>query len=292
MSVLHSRQTTAQGIHVVVAFEFANATDRAAGTVANPSGYVITALDVGKIGKQTDTSSYWILNSVAPLVWVQVGALGGIVPAGRNLTAGAGLTGGGDLSADRTFDVVANVDGSITVNANDIQVGILASDTQHGARGGGTQHAVVIAGGANGFMSGADKTKLDGFPANVPDGAFVFGAANVGTSTTARYLAPGYTPNGASVTRMAFRVPRAGTLQNLRVRHNAVGVGGTITYTVRINGVNSTLTVAPLASSVGGSDTSHTPSVAADDLLEIYVTKGASITTSPGDVTAAVEFNG
>lgn len=59
------------------------------------------------------------------------------------LTAGAGLTGGGDLSTNRTFDVVANADGSITVNANDIQVGILATDAQHGSRGGGTQHSVV-----------------------------------------------------------------------------------------------------------------------------------------------------
>jgi hypothetical protein len=34
-------------------------------------------------------------------------------------------------------------------------------DTSHGTRGGGTLHANVIAGGAAGFMTGADKTKLD-----------------------------------------------------------------------------------------------------------------------------------
>jgi len=85
----------------------------------------------------------------------------GGVPTSRNLTAGAGLTGGGDLSADRTFDVVGNADGSITVNANDVQVGVLASDAQHGVRGGGTQHALAVAAGAAGFLSGADKTKLD-----------------------------------------------------------------------------------------------------------------------------------
>jgi hypothetical protein len=61
----------------------------------------------------------------------------------RTITAGAGLTGGGDLSANRTLDVVANADGSIVANANDIQVGILATDAQHGARGGGTQHSAV-----------------------------------------------------------------------------------------------------------------------------------------------------
>lgn len=66
-----------------------------------------------------------------------------LVPEARNLTAGAGMTGGGDLSADRTFDVVANADGSIAVNANDIQVGVLASDAQHGNLGGGSLHDVV-----------------------------------------------------------------------------------------------------------------------------------------------------
>lgn len=47
------------------------------------------------------------------------------VPLARNLTAGAGLTGGGNLTADRTFNVVANGDGTIVVNADDIQVGVL-----------------------------------------------------------------------------------------------------------------------------------------------------------------------
>jgi hypothetical protein len=93
-------------------------------------------------------------------------AHGGIVPSARVLTAGAGLTGGGDLSADRTFDVVANADGSIVVNANDVQVGVLATDAQHGNRGGGSIHALVIASGAAGFMSGVDKAKLDGLPAS------------------------------------------------------------------------------------------------------------------------------
>lgn len=85
----------------------------------------------------------------------------GSTPTSRSLTAGAGLTGGGDLSANRTFNVVANADGSIVVNADDVQVGVLASDAQHGARGGGTQHAAAVSAGAAGFMTGADKAILD-----------------------------------------------------------------------------------------------------------------------------------
>lgn len=82
------------------------------------------------------------------------------VPSTRILTAGAGMTGGGNLSADRTFNVVANADGSIVVNADDVQVGVLATDAQHGTRGGGTLHAEATTSVA-GFLSAADKTKLD-----------------------------------------------------------------------------------------------------------------------------------
>lgn len=87
----------------------------------------------------------------------------GIVQGTRQVIAGTGLTGGGALSGDITLNVVANADGSIIANANDVQVGVLATDAQHGVRGGGTQHAAVVAGGASGFMTGADKTKLDAF---------------------------------------------------------------------------------------------------------------------------------
>lgn len=38
------------------------------------------------------------------------------------------------------------------------------SDTLHGTRGGGAQHSVATI-SANGFMSGTDKTKLDGIDA-------------------------------------------------------------------------------------------------------------------------------
>ena len=83
----------------------------------------------------------------------------GTVPDSRTVTAGTGLTGGGDLSADRTIDAAANADGSIVVNADDIQVGILASDAQHGSHSGGL-HSLATP-GTPGEMSAADKTKLD-----------------------------------------------------------------------------------------------------------------------------------
>jgi hypothetical protein len=69
-------------------------------------------------------------------------------------SAGNGLTRTG-----KVLNVVANADASIVVNADDIRVGVLATDAQHGVRGGGTQHALAT-GSANGFLSSADFTKL------------------------------------------------------------------------------------------------------------------------------------
>jgi len=55
--------------------------------------------------------------------------------------------------------------GMISVSANAIKVGVLATDAQHGNRGGGALHADVVPGGASGFMSGTQATKLAGIGA-------------------------------------------------------------------------------------------------------------------------------
>ncbi len=80
-------------------------------------------------------------------------------PNTRSLVAGAGLIGGGDLTADRTINVGANADGSIVVNADDIRVGVV-SDTQHGQRSGGNLHPAATQLSA-GFLSAVDKFILD-----------------------------------------------------------------------------------------------------------------------------------
>jgi hypothetical protein len=89
--------------------------------------------------------------------------------------AGDGLTGGGDLTGDLVFHVGANEDGSIVVNDDDIQVGVLATDAQHGVRGGGTQHAVATTSVA-GFMSAADKIAVN---ASVPNTRQVIAGAGL-----------------------------------------------------------------------------------------------------------------
>lgn len=121
---------------------------------------VVAALNSSDIANASGVAGATVTDALNALA----AAFAGFVPTSRTLTAGAGMTGGGTMAADRTFDVAANADGSIIVNANDVQVGILATDAQHGNRGGGTQHAVATTVDA-GFMSAADKAKLDAIDA-------------------------------------------------------------------------------------------------------------------------------
>ena len=71
----------------------------------------------------------------------------GTVATTRKLTAGAGLTGGGDLSADRTLAVALAASGGTSGTANTVA----RSDHTH----------AVASRTANGLLSATDKTKLD-----------------------------------------------------------------------------------------------------------------------------------
>jgi len=113
-------------------------------------------------------------------------ALSSLVQTSRQVTAGAGLVGGGNLAGDITIDVQV-LDGSIVVTGSGIQVGVLQSDAMHGDRGGGAQHSVAT-GSVAGFMSAADKTKLDGLSAPVFGTQYQY-AESDGSSTNATALA-------------------------------------------------------------------------------------------------------
>jgi hypothetical protein len=123
------------------------------------------------------------------------------------------------------------------------------------------------------------------------DDTFVFAAGGLGLSTTPRFLPFGLSSNNAPTSPVSLRAARAGTFSNLRVKHNLTGAGGSITYTLRVNGVDSSLTVTATAGSSGGVDLTHSVAVAADDFLDLRVTKAATLSNSPSDITATLEFN-
>jgi hypothetical protein len=141
-----------------------------------------------------------------------------LVGIARTITAGNGLTGGGDLSTDRTINIAA-ADSTITVNADSIQVGVI-TDTNHGARGGGTLHAVVTT-SVNGFMSYADKTKIDGIAAGAQVNPNIWSIFTDGTTTAS----PGTQSD-------SFRFRSANSILSVAIGSNDVTYGDNLLLTV------------------------------------------------------------
>lgn len=118
-----------------------------------------------------------------------------------------------------------------------------------------------------------------------------WGNDGITITTTTRYLTPGYGNGNALVTAIQFRVPRAGTIRNLRVHHSIVGAGtNTVAYTLRKNSANQTLTCSVAANASDANDMTNSFAVAAGDLLDVVVTKAANLGGSPQNITATVEY--
>lgn len=121
----------------------------------------------------------------------------------------------------------------------------------------------------------------------------VFGADSADTVAAARFMAPGYIAT-ASATEIVIPITRAGLLRNLNIRITAAGVtAATVTYTVRINGVDTTITAntgnttaAPLTIS----DVTHTAAVVAGDRVSISIVKSGAVATPQTGVFASLEL--
>jgi len=126
------------------------------------------------------------------------------------------------------------------------------------------------------------------FNPNQFDKLFQFGCLGAITANGTSYLAPG---NGATQTNeIKVRVPRPGILKNLYVwQRVASGAGGrTDIYTVRVNGVDKTITCT-LDNATEGSDTTNEVLVAAGDQASIKLVSNNSSDTSE-DVVATLEL--
>jgi len=119
--------------------------------------------------------------------------------------------------------------------------------------------------------------------------SLTFGNGQVGTSTTPRYLEPGFNPELAPISETAEVVEFACIVDRLYVRHNDVGAAAEpIVYTLMIDGVATTLTCTVNANASGGSDLTHAVVVPAGSRASIRATKAGVLTASPTRIVASV----
>ena len=119
----------------------------------------------------------------------------------------------------------------------------------------------------------------------------VYATADAGTVATALFFAPGY-ELAASATELQIPISRSGTIRNLHV--NVVGAGtgaATVTFTVRKNGVDTTLlsTISNTATGAAN-DTTHSFTVVAGDLVSISILKSGAVAAGQTNVVASVEL--
>lgn len=110
----------------------------------------------------------------------------------------------------------------------------------HGNQAGGTLHADVIAGGASGFISGADKTKLDGIPANTQ--SQIDSTNALLNAHASRHLPNGGDPLATGIPSTIGTVNQAGTANALarqdHVHAHGNQAGGTLHAEVIASGAS------------------------------------------------------
>ena len=134
-------------------------------TTSDTKGVICAAIAAGKTGA--------LFTGIHSTVVFKVDHLG-------NITV-AGTVDGRDIATDgsKLDNIETNADVTDTTN-----VTAAMTDGAHGTRSGGTLHADVIAAGADGFMTGADKTKLNSVASGAQPGTVtaVTGSAPVASS--------------------------------------------------------------------------------------------------------------
>jgi hypothetical protein len=122
------------------------------GTFTSATGFVVNLVEDGSPNSAAD----FLLTFDASAGTLKKALIGnvvaavGFVPTTRSVIAGAGLTGGGDFTADRTISVGAG--GGIVVNADD--VGLDLTNTRN------LDHAILGVTAGSGLTGGGDATAL------------------------------------------------------------------------------------------------------------------------------------
>jgi hypothetical protein len=201
-----------------------------------------------------------------------------LVPTTRSISTTPPLTGGGDLSADRTLSIAnAAADGSTKGAAaftasdfDDNGSGLISIDYTNGQKATASQP---------GFLTAADWTTFNSKPAG---DSIVFASSpnNITHTTGTSYWSITGSVGGALENNRVVIMPCAGILKNFYVRIGAAaGSTSTITMTIRKNGVNSSISVTFVQANGSNftlSDTTNTLTVAAGDRIVIESSNSGS----------------
>lgn len=127
-------------------------------------------------------------------------------------------------------------------------------------------------------------------PQDRVSGILNWGNSAIGLTTVERFPDPFSDGVLAPVVEIFFVMPRDSTLRNLFVRNRIAGAGGsTITYTLRVNGVNTLLLVTLATTALQGSNTIDFIDTLQGDLISVSCNKALAITTSPSDIQITLE---
>jgi hypothetical protein len=153
----------------------------------------------------------------------------------------------------------------------------------------------------SGVAGATVKDALDTLAGLISGGSavLIFGANNVASGDTLRYLFPGgadtqaETDPGAPDFPNCIDIPRAGTLRRLYVRHNIPrGNSRRIVHTVRKNGIATALSATLISDTDHtGNDLVNSVAVSQGDRIDIEISKpDGDVGTSPLSVYDTLEF--
>jgi len=122
----------------------------------------------------------------------------------------------------------------------------------------------------------------------------LFGAKEIRESAgSVDYLLPGaeFITALSEESKAVYNLPRAGILANLFMRQNVAGVGAPmITYTVRLNGADTALTLEMSPNQGTESNVMDFIPVAAGSTISVASSHTANISTSPQHIHASMSF--
>lgn len=130
---------------------------------------------------------------------------------------------------------------------------------------------------------------IPGPPGPAGPGFFTFGANAISSTTSNRFLFPGYVDNLAPLITIQYRVPVDCTIDKMYVYQNQPGGNGLASiYNLRVNGLPTLLNVSIASTALTASDLVNSAVVLEGDLLDVIITKAASIGATPNNVVVSM----